>query len=381
MNLKNDPFWLQEGELREVLEIIKSGNIVQGVEVREFEKEFAQFVGTQYAVAVSTGTAGLHLALQSLNNEKGGKIITTPLSFVSTANSILYVGATPVFADIELPSMNIDPTEVEGKYDSATRGIVGVHLYGLPFKIKEMMKICKSKDIFLVEDCAQALGSSYDGKQTGTFGQAGVFSFYDTKHLKLGEGGMITTNKKDVAEKCSMLRSHGASKQYRHEYLGYNYRMNEVFAKIGRIQLRKAREQLKARMERARIYMEILRDIDGLEIPHVSENSTHSFYRFPVMMKKKYLRRKNLISIMKQKIGVELHTGYPCPIYKQPLYQEISKRIWLSKHKKFPKYSKLRCRNTELAIKSLIELPTDPWIPEDEISRISNTLRQSFNEI
>lgn len=381
MNVNHDLFWLQENELREVLEIIKSGNIVQGNEVKEFEKEFAQYVGTPYAVAVSTGTAGLHVALQVLNNERTGKIITTPLSFVSTANSVLYIGATPVFADIESQSMNIDPIQVESTKDSATHGVVGVHLYGLPFKIKEILKICKSSDMFLVEDCAQALGSTYNGKHTGTFGHAGIFSFYDTKHLKLGEGGMIVTNQKNIAEKCRMIRSHGASKQYRHDYLGYNYRMNEVFAKIGRIQLKKVKEQLRARIERAKIYMEDLSDIDGLSIPSIPKNVTHSFYRFPVIMKKKYLRRKNLISSINQKIGVELYTGYPCPIYKQPLYQEISKRVWLSKYRKFPKYSTLKCNNTELAIKSLVELPTDPWIPEGEIIRISNALRESFNEI
>ena len=379
--MTNDSFWLQENELREVLEIIKSGNIVQGNEVAEFEKEFAKYVGTSYAIAVSTGTAGLHIALQVINNEKSGKIITTPLSFVSTANSILYVGSIPVFVDIEPTSLNIDPTQVKNKLDSNTCGIVGVHLYGLPFKIKEMLEICKANDTFLIEDCAQSLGSKYDGKHTGTFGEAGIFSFYDTKHLKLGEGGMIVTNNKVIMKKCRMIRSHGASRQYTHEYLGYNYRLNEVFAKIGRIQLKKAKTLIKARIERAKIYFEDMVDIDGISLPPIAANVTHSFYRFPILMKKKYMKRKNLISSIRRKIGVDLHTGYPCPIYKQPLYQEISKRLWLSKYKKFPKYYNLNCKNTESAIRSLIELPTDPWISIDEITKISQAFKQTFNQL
>ncbi|MGI0010805.1 MAG: DegT/DnrJ/EryC1/StrS family aminotransferase [Nitrosopumilaceae archaeon] len=381
MNTRNDLFWLQENELLEVLEIIKSGNIVQGTEVAEFEKEFARYIGASYAVSVSTGTAGLHIALQALNNERNSKIITTPLSFVASANSILYIGSIPVFADIELPTLNIDPIFVKSKLDSNTNGVVGVHLYGHPFKIKEMTKLCKDNDAFLVEDCAQALGATYEGKNTGTFGDAGVFSFYDTKHLKLGEGGMIITNKKGVMKKCSMIRSHGASKQYRHEYLGYNYRLNEVFAKIGRIQLKKIKRMINARRERAKIYFESLANIDNLALPPITKNITHAFYRFPVLMNKKSSKRSNLILSVRKRIGIDLHTGYPCPIYKQPLYQEISKRLWLSRYRKFPQYNMIRCRNTELAIKSLIELPVDPWIPEDEIVTISKALRQSLNQI
>ncbi len=376
----NDLFWLQEHELLEVLEIIKSGNIVQGVEVEEFEKEFARYVGATHAIAVSTGTAGLHVALQTLNDERAGKIITTPLSFVSTANSILYVGGIPIFSDID-STMNIDPKEIENDLDSNTHGVVGVHLYGLPFKIKEIMKICKTNNMFLIEDCAQSLGSKCDGKHTGTFGDAGIFSFYDTKHLKLGEGGMIVTNNKDTMRKCRMIRSHGAAQQYQHEYLGYNYRLNEVFAKIGRIQLKKAKSLIKARIERAKIYAEDLSEIDGLALPIIPRNVIHSFYKFPVIMKKKYQMRKKLLSSISKKIGANLSTGYPCPIYKQPLYQEISKRLWLSRYNKFPKYSSIKCKNTESVIKSLIELPTDPWISLDEIARISRTFRQSFNQI
>lgn len=379
-NSNDDLFWLRENELREVLEIIKSGNIIQGPEVEGFEKEFARYVGVPYAVSVSTGTAGLHVALQVLNKERNGKIITTPHSFISTANSILYVGAIPIFVDTD-SSMNIDPTQVEKNFDSQTHGILGVHLYGLPFKIKQMMKICKKKNAFLVEDCAQALGSTYDGKHVGTFGDVGIFSFYDTKHLKLGEGGMIVTKKKIVMEKCRMIRSHGMSRQHVHQYLGYNYRMNEVFAKIGRIQLKKIKELVNARRERGKIYFEDLRNVSGLLLPSIPRNVQHSFYRFPIIIKTKSSRRKDLISTVRQKIGIKLNTGYPAPIYKQPLYQQISKRFWMAKLLTFPKYSKLRCRNAELTIRSLVELPTDPWISEDEIMRISSSFKRAFNEI
>ncbi|MGI0010855.1 MAG: DegT/DnrJ/EryC1/StrS family aminotransferase [Nitrosopumilaceae archaeon] len=380
MKSDTDQYWLQENELREVLEIIKSGNIVHGPEVEGFEKEFARYIGAQHTVAVSSGTAGLHVALQVLNKEKSGKIITTPHSFIATANSILYVGAKPIFVDTD-SSMNIDPIQVEKNFSSQTNGVLAVHLYGLPFKINQIMKTCKKNNAFLVEDCAQALGSTYDGKHVGTFGAAGVFSFYDTKHLKLGEGGMIVTNKKDVAEKCRMVRSHGMTSQYVHQYLGYNYRMNEVFAKIGKIQLKKIKKLVNARRERGKIYLEDLRNVNGLLSPSIPENIQHSFYRFPIIMKTKYSQRKDLISTIRKKIGIELSTGYPSPIYKQPLYQQISKKFWAARVSSFPKYSKLRCKNAEQAIRSLIELPTDPWISEDKIMKISNAFKLAFKEI
>ncbi|MHB8545742.1 MAG: DegT/DnrJ/EryC1/StrS family aminotransferase [Nitrosotalea sp.] len=380
MKKNTDEFWLQENELREVLEIIKSGNIVQGPEVEGFEKEFASYVGVPYAISVSSGTAGLHVALQILNNERNGRIITTPHSFVSTANSILYVGAKPVFVDTN-STMNIDPIQVEKNWNSQTHGLLGVHLYGLPFEIKKMMKICKENNGFLVEDCAQALGSTYDDKHVGTFGDAGIFSFYDSKHLKLGEGGMIVTSKKNIMEKCKMIRSHGMKKKYLHEYLGYNYRMNEIFAKIGRIQLKKIKKLVAARRERGKIYLEDLANVDNLEIPLIPENAQHSFYRFPVIMKKNTSRRKDLISLVQRKIGTELSTGYPIPIYKQPLYQQISKRLWMARVSSFPDYSKIRCKNAELIIRSLIELPTDPWISEADIMKISKVFKSAFEDL
>lgn len=376
-----DSFWLQNNELKEVLEIIKSGNIVQGIEVEKFEKEFAQYVGASYAIGVSTGTAGLHTALQVLNNTKRDKILTTPLSFISTSNSILYVGSIPIFADVELDSLNIDPIQLKNKMNSTVGGIIGVHLYGLPFKIKEILKICKEHDSFLIEDCAQSLGSKYHGKQTGVFGDAGVFSFYDSKHLKLGEGGMIVTNSKNTMRKCKMIRSHGASKHNHHENLGYNFRMNEIFAKIGRIQLKKASTLIDARIQRAKIYSEELSDVKEISSPIVPSHSVHSFYKFPILMKKKYSKRKKLISSIEKKIKIHLNVGYPCPIYKQPLYQEICDKLWFSKYKKFPDYSNLKCQNTESIIKNLVELPTDPWIPIEKIIQISKTLKKTFNEI
>ena len=379
--MNNDSFWLEENELREVLEIIKSGNIVQGIEVEKFEKEFARYVGTSHAIAVSTGTAGLHTALEVLNYKKSGNIITTPLSHISTANSILHVGSVPNFVDIESTSMNIDPLEIKNKINSNTNGVVGVHLYGLPFKIREMQKICRENNSFLIEDCAQSLGSKYDGKHTGTFGDAGIFSFYDSKHLKLGEGGMIVTNKKNIMEKCKMIRSHGSSKQNQHEYLGYNFRLNEVFAKIGRIQLKKASKLITARIQRAKIYFEELSDMDQLSLPCIPNNTVHSFYKFPILLKKNNRKRKKIISNVEKKTHTSLTTGYPCPIYKQPLYQEICDRLWLSEYKKFPNYSNLKCQNTESVIRNIIELPTDPWIPLDKIVQISKIFKQTIIDI
>ena len=370
-------YWLSESELKEVNEILKSGNLVQGEEVEKFENEFAEFVGSSYAISVNSGTAGLHTALSALNHNSSGNIITTPLSFAATSNSILYEKLEPFFVDVKKSSMNIDPDEIKKNIDKNTRGVIGVHLYGFPFDVHETKKICDENNLFLIEDCAQSLGAKLDGKFTGTFSDAGVFSFYDTKHLRLGEGGMIVTNNKKTYEKCKLIRSHGMSRQYVHEMIGYNYRMNEIFAKIGRIQLKKASSLLHARIEHAKIYSDTLQNISNISIPDIPSNIIHTFYKFPIILKNNLLRGDFLSKINENKDLIQ--TGYGMPIYKQPSYTNLSNSPLYETSKQ--DYNNLVCPNTEYLVENLIELPTDPWIPASTIHEISDSIRKACNDI
>ncbi len=372
----NDPYWLDEHELKEVNEIIKSGNIAQGEEIEKFEKDFAKDIGVKYAISVNSGTAALHVGLESSNIEKGD-IITTPLSFISTANSILYTGSKPIFCDVSKESLNLDSEKVKKIVNSKTKAILGVHLYGYPLEINNFKKICKENNISLVEDCAQALGTKYHEKSIGTFGDFGAFSFYDSKHLKLGEGGMIVTDNKGIAEKAKMIRSHGMSSTYKHEMFGYNYRFNNILAKIGQIQLKKIKKIMKERVIRGKIYKEELKDQDSIIIPQTKLE--HSYYRFPILIKNKSKRDKVVKNMNNNKNNISV--GYPMPIYKQPVFKDFSKKVWMSKNLGSTNYNKIKCQNTELITKSMIELPTNPSIPIEEIYRIIKLLKNILDRL
>ena len=199
---------LEDDEIEAVKDVLKSGMLAQGPKVKEFEEAFASYIGTKYAIAVNSGTAALHIALLAPGIGKGDEVITTPLSFISTANSVPFCGAKPVFVDIDEDTFNIKPNLIYEKITPRTKALLPVHLYGQPCDMKEIVKICGEHNLALIEDACQAHGAGYAGKKVGSFG-IGCFSFYPTKNMTTGEGGMITTNNKDIAEKARMIRNHG----------------------------------------------------------------------------------------------------------------------------------------------------------------------------
>ena len=207
-------------EVHAALMVLRSGHVTQGKEVGEFEREFAKYIGSKYAVAVFNGTAALHLALLALKIGPGDEVITTPYSFIASTNAILYVGATPVFVDI-IDDYNIDADKIEGKITPRTKAILPVHLFGNPCEMDKILAIAEKYDLKVVEDACQAHGAEFKGKKVGTFGNIACFSLYATKNMITIEGGMITTNDRGLYEYLIMARSHGARKKYHHEFLGY----------------------------------------------------------------------------------------------------------------------------------------------------------------
>src|SRR3989338_4503717 len=270
---------LGKDEQEAVAAVLSSGNLVQGPKVQEFEQSFARYIGVPHAIAVSSGTAALQLALQSIVGP-GDEVITTPFSFIATANAILSAGAVPVFADINPQTFTISPAETEKKITKKTKAILVVHLYGQPCDTS-IQFICKKHNLLLVEDCAQSCGAAVGGKKVGSFG-IGCFSFYATKNLCTGEGGMITTHDPGAAEQCQSVRSQGQSGQYNHVRLGFNYRMTEMQAALGTVQLRRLEELNKKRAENAAFLSEHLSHLPFLTVPAVQQNTTHAWHQFTI---------------------------------------------------------------------------------------------------
>ena len=242
-----------EEEVRLVIEVLRSGMIAQGRKVSEFESKFSSYIGSKYSIAVSNGTAALDIALKAAGIGRGDEVITTPFTFIATSNAILFQGAKPVFADIEEDTFNISSDEVLEKTTPKTKAIMGVHLFGHPFDVKQILEICDDHNLILIEDSAQAHGAEYMGQKVGSFG-IGCFSFYATKNMTTSEGGMITCNDDFTAEKCRLLRSHGEVRKYEHILLGHNMRMTDIQAAIGIVQLEKLDWMNERRRENAEFF-------------------------------------------------------------------------------------------------------------------------------
>jgi len=348
---------LGKEEMEAIREVLESGVLVQGEKVRLFEKEFANYIGVKHAVAVSNGTAALDTALKALKVGPRDEVVTPAFSFVASSNCILYQRAKPVFADINARTFNIDPSDALNKITAKTKAIICAHLFGQPADMKELKETAEDHKIALVEDAAQAHGAEYKGQMVGGIGTIGCFSFYATKNMTTGEGGIITTNDNELARRARLLRDHGQAEKYRHVILGYNYRMPEVCAAIGLVQLRKLNGFNKRRRENAGILTKGIQKINGLIPPHVNERVKHVFYQYVVRVEDDFpIGRENLAEhLEKMSVGVAVH--YPIPIYKQPLYSELG-------------YGKTACLRAEDACKRVLSLPVHPAVNEEDIKYI-----------
>ncbi len=286
-------------EEKYVLEVLRSGTLSIGPKIEAFEKKFAKFVGAKYACAVSSGTAGLHLALIAVGIKKGDEVITSPFSFIASANVILYVGAKPVFVDVDQRTGNIDPKKVEKAVTKKTKAILPVHIFGQPAEMGAIMKIAKKHKLMVIEDACESLGAKHKGKMAGTFGQSGVFAFYANKQMTTGEGGMIVTNDRAVDELCRSLRNQGRTPDMQwldHKYLGFNYRMDEMSAALGLAQIEKIDFLIKKRQEIARWYGKELKRIRSLvEIPRTAPGATHTWFVYVVQIKNSRTNRDTVI--------------------------------------------------------------------------------------
>ena len=356
---------IEKEELKAVNLVLKSGLIAQGEKTVEFEQQFAKYCGAKYAVAVNSGTAALHCSLYSIGVQEGDEVITSPFTFVATANSILMQKAKVIFADISEENFNIDPIKVLGKITDKTKAIMPVDLYGHIFDYESIIEITRKFNLKIIEDACQAIGSEFKGKKAGNFGDLGCFSFYATKNMTTGEGGMVVTNNEKYAELCRSFRHHGqTSKTYQYFDLGYNYRMTDISAAIGLEQLKKISTFNLKRRENAELLSKGLLNIKGIITPKIkSSDYVSNFHQYTIRVSKEFkFSRDQLKEYLKQK-DIPSAIFYPYPLHLTPHFKNYGYKIG-----DFPIAEKIS--------QEVLSLPVNPLISEKDIKYVIDTIKR-----
>ncbi|MEM1538344.1 MAG: DegT/DnrJ/EryC1/StrS family aminotransferase [Candidatus Nezhaarchaeales archaeon] len=355
-------------EVEAVKQVIASGILTDwrpqgGPMNRRFEECFASFIGVRYAVAVSSGSAALHAALLAAGVKPGDEVIVPAFTFPATANMVLMAGAKPVFADISTETYNIDLESVKKLISARTKAIIPVHLYGLPADMDPVMELAEEHGLMVIEDAAQAHGAKYKGRYTGTLGHMACFSFYPSKIISTGEGGMVTTNDEELALKLRSIRTHGQVKGFDSKILGHNYRMPEIEAAIGLVQMKRLPGFLEARRRNAKLLTEGLSDLDELKLPVEPPGLNHCWYLYTVRLtKRQYLRDLIVKRLNQAGIGAAIYYETPVPL--------------------LPLYSRLRRRSTYLnaivASRSVFQLPVHPGVSEEQALNITKEVKKAL---
>lgn len=312
---------LSEEEQNEVLKVMKSQmlTLLHGEFVNKFEEEFARYIGVKHAIAVNSGTAALHIAVAALNIGPGDEVIVPPFTFIATATSILHNNAIPIFADIDDKSYTLDPNSVEEKITDKTKAIIPVHLAGIGADMGALIDIAKENNIYVIEDAAQSIGTKCYDKKVGALGHIGCFSFYPSKNITTGEGGMITTDDDMLAEQCRLLRHHGEPEWYVYNRLGYNYRMTEIQGAIGRVQLKKINEFIRIRNKNAQYLSKATSEIQGIQPPFIPDYCEPAFNYWIGRIDPEIL---GLTKSQFLKAFPRSKVLYPKPLYRTKLFQE-----------------------------------------------------------
>jgi dTDP-4-amino-4,6-dideoxygalactose transaminase len=347
----------EEKEL--VWSALESGALAQGARVHELEERFAEFVGVPHAVATSSGTTALHLALLAQGIGPGDEVITVPFTFIASANSILYTGARPVFVDVEADTFNIDPALIEAAITPLTRAIMPVSLYGQPADMPAIMEIAERHRLAVVEDACQSHGAAIGDRRSGSWG-VGTFSFYPTKNMTTGEGGMLTTADAAVAERARLLREHGMKVRYHHDIVGFNFRMTDIHASIGLAQLPKLPGNNARRQAIAARYDAELR---GVVTPVVRPGVTHVYHQYTIRVN----RRDEFVDRLRER-GVGSGIYYPIPVHRQKPFIELG-------------YGDQRFAVTELLTGQVLSIPVHPALSDDDVSAVIAAVNATAAEL
>lgn len=358
----------QQTELQSELEtacarVLASGRFILGPEVEAFERELADFVGVEHAIGVSSGTDALVCALGALECGPGSEVVLPAFSFFATAGAVRRVGATPRLADIELDSLGLDPAAAEAALGPLTRALLPVQLYGHPGRLAELSQLAEARSLALVEDAAQAFGASLHGRRVGSWGTLGCFSFFPTKPLGgFGDGGMVVTQRADLAARCRRLRGHGASGKHEHQEVGGNYRLDALQAALLRVKLSQVERWRALRAAVARRYRKALADLDGLVLPGEPEQgeSAHALFTLRVLD-----RRRDALAAHLAEQGVSSAVYYPRPLHEQPALADLGYR-----RGQFP--------NAELASQQVLSLPMSAGLSSADVDRVVEAIRGYF---
>lgn len=365
--------FIDEEDINEVVKVLKSDFITQGPKIKEFEECLANYCGCKYAIVFNSGTSALHGAYFALGLKEGDEFVTTPITFVATTNAGLYLGAKPVFVDIEPDTGNIDIGKIEEKITKKTKLLVPVHFAGHPVDLKKISQIAKEHNLFVVEDACHALGAKYMGGKIGNCecSDMTVLSFHPLKHITTGEGGAVLTNNEEFYQKLLMFRTHGITKEnfidepdgdwyYEMQYLGHNYRMTDIQAALGISQLKKLDLFVRKRREIADIYNRAFKDNPYFDIPFEEDYAYSSYHLYPIRLKDKYKSKKReIFSKLSEKcLGVQVHY---IPVYWQPYYKVLG-------------YKKGLCSVAEDFYQREISIPIYPGMTNENINYVIQTV-------
>lgn len=340
-----------DDEREAVDRVLRSGMVAQGPEVAAFEKEFSEhFVPGRPSVAVNSGTAGLHLGLLAVGVGAGDEVIVPSFTFAATGNSVALTGATPVFVDIEPETFSLDPEAVAAAITPKTKGILPVHLYGHPARMRELEALAAERGVALYEDAAQAHGAALDGRPVGSFGEFAMFSLYPTKNMTSGEGGMVTTATDEIARRVKLLRNQGMERQYENEIIGFNARMTDIHAAIGRVQLTKVDAWTRQRQQNAAF---LDANLQGVVVPPVADGAVHVYHQYTIRVPED---RDGFVAALKSEYNVGAGVYYPIPNHRLPSLAPYAPGLDLPR--------------TEEAAQQVVSLPVHPSLSEGDLERI-----------
>ncbi|MEG2440066.1 MAG: UDP-4-amino-4,6-dideoxy-N-acetyl-beta-L-altrosamine transaminase [Acetivibrio sp.] len=365
--------WIEEEDIQAVVDTLRSDYLTTGPKVKEFEEKVATYVGAKYGVAVANGTAALHLACMAAGIKQGDEVITSPITFAASANCVLYCEGTPVFSDVDRETYNISPAAIRKNITKKTKAIIPVHYTGQPCEMDEIHQIAKEHNLCVIEDAAHALGAEYKGKKVGGLSDMTCFSFHPVKHITTCEGGMITTNNRELYEKLKLLRSHGITREeenlekeegswyYEQQILGYNYRISDVQCALGISQMNRIETFVERRQEIAAYYNENLKNIEGLVLPYQKEGCQSSWHLYVIRVKGE-VRKEIFEKLREAEIGVNVHY---IPVYKHPYYQKNG-------------YQNVYCREAEELYRGIISIPMYPKLTKDQQDDVIQKIKNIF---
>jgi len=353
--------------MKKIGSLISNGEFILGEETKLFENRFAKFCGVKHCIGVSSGTAALFLTLKACHINNGDEVITSSLTFTATAEAIAQVGATPVFVDVDEKTFLMDTHILESKINSKTKAIIAVHLAGMPINMDKLIKLCKKNNILLIEDCSQSHGSKFKGKRVGGFGLVGCFSFMPAKNIgAYGDAGCVVTNDDDLAQTLRLLRNHGRINKYEHKIIGYNERIDNIWAGVLNVKLNYLDKWNKSRNRIAKIYTTLL-DKSLISIQSTPENSYSSYYVFNICVKK----NRNRILTLLNKNGISTGVYYPIPLHLQECYSYLG-------------YKKGDLKITEQICDTCIAIPMHPFLMDSEAKyiakKVNSLVREGYND-